>query len=126
MKEPTKLPDDKPAVMIPVQLLKHYRPRGMNFKIVKDVPAPLPGVASDYKNKDGEVVGRKLWAGTVVELPSDEARKLLFNVITTMEPLIGSDGKAQRDNNGIIMRRPVEAKFPLAERADPLPDARAA
>lgn len=127
MKEPKPATGESaPVVMIPVQLLKHYRPTTMNFVIVKDVPPPLAGVAADYKDKDGAIVGRKLWAGTVVELPSEEARKLLFHVTTTFEPLPGPDGKPMRNREGDIVRREVKIEFPLAKRMDPLPDVRAA
>lgn len=119
--------DQMKPIMLRVELLKHYRPTSMAFNVIKEAPAPVSGVASDYKDKDGGIVGKKLWAGTIVDLPATEARKLLFNEVVTMEARLDENGKPVRDrDNNIVRDRKTVTKFPLAVRADPLPDERAA
>ncbi len=117
---PKAVEEPKPVTLIPVKLLKHYRPRGV-FEIVDAAPSPLPGIGFTNKDKDGTVIGVKLWADTVVKLPRDEAAALLGNEAVSMEAVLGSDGKAARNAAGDIIRHAVKKKFPLAERADPLP-----
>lgn len=117
-------PEARPATMLAVKLLKHYRPRG-EFEVLERAPPPLPGVTgvTKAKDKNGEfvAVGEKLWAGTVVKLPRDEGVALLDNHAVSQEPVLGPDGKSQRNAAGDVIRRTVRTKFPLAERADPLP-----
>lgn len=106
----------KPVAMIPVKLLYHYRPSSMNFKVIGDpAPPPLPGIAGDYRDKNGMVIGVKLWAGTTVELPRDEVLHLLQNETERVDNVIGPDGKPTGS------KRATRHKFPLAERADALP-----
>ena len=88
--------------MFPVTLIKNYRPRG-EHRVVEAAPAPFPGVGSDHK----------LWAGTVVELPADEAKALIENVAVSMT--------YSKDESGRPVREKVSRKFPLAERADAYP-----
>lgn len=125
--EPVALPvmPEKPkTTMLPVKLLKNYRPKG-EFNVVEAAPPPVPGVAFTHKHKgtDGQWVidGQKLWAGTIVELPRDEVIALLNNMAESMDPDIGPDGKPRRNEAGDVIRKKSRFKFPLAERADPLP-----
>jgi len=93
----------EPEKMFPVRLLKNYRPRG-KYEIVGKAPQPqYPGVGTEGK----------LWEGTIVKLPLDEARALLDNVAENM--VYGTD------QNGKRTRKTVHKRFPLAERADALP-----
>ncbi len=108
--------------MLAVKLLKHYRPMSMNFEMMDAAPAPLPGIAFTSRDREKSVIGEKLWAGSVVSLPRDEAIALLNHEAVSKEPRLGSDGKALRNANGDIVHQEVRRKFPLAERADPLPD----
>jgi hypothetical protein len=117
---PVTMTNVTPVKLIPVKLLKNYRASGV-YEIVEDAPPPVPGVAFVTKDKDGKETGRKLWADTVVALPRDEAARLLNNEAVSMESVLGSDGKPQRNAKGDIIRTVVKRKFPLAERADPLP-----
>lgn len=55
------------AKMFPVKLVRNYRPGGA-FEIVGDAMGPAT---------PGALVSNKLWAGTVVKLPVDEAKKLV-------------------------------------------------
>ncbi len=114
-------PTPAKPTMIPVKLLKHYRPKSMDFEIVEAAPSPLPGVGFTSRDKDKNVIGEKIWAGSTVSLPRDEAVALLNNEATSKEPRVGPDGKALRNMNGDILHQEVRRKFPLAERADPLP-----
>ncbi len=111
---------ETPVRLIPVKLLKNYFASG-NYEIVEDAPPPLPGLGFTTRDKSGNEIGRKLWADTVVALPRAEAERLLFNHAESMESVLGSDGKPARDAKGDIIRQKVRRKFPLAERADPLP-----
>ncbi len=96
--------------MIPVRLLNHYRPRSMDYEIIGEpAPPPLPGIASDYKDKDGNVTGVKLWAGTTVKLPRDEVLHLLENEVERTENKVDESGR-------IVGKRKVKHRFPLAER----------
>lgn len=61
-----------------VRLLKHFRPYGWyrvighfngDEEFVKDQPAPAPFPGVNFEHK--------LWTGTVVELPEEEAQKLV-------------------------------------------------
>ena len=88
--------------MFPVKLIKNYRPCS-DYKIVEPVDAPFPGVGEE----------NKLWAGTVVELPSDEARGLIENIAVSMV--------SSKDEMGRTVRKKISRKFPLAERADAYP-----
>jgi len=97
--EPAK-PDVK---MLPVRLLKHYKPSGPYRIVGEPPPPPFPGL--DFKDK--------LWAGTVVELPRDEVLRLLENVAVSIT--------YHRERDGSIRREKVSRRFPLAERADALP-----
>jgi hypothetical protein len=106
--------------LIPVRLLKHYRPSGA-YEIVDEAPPPLPGVAFATKDKAGKETGRKIWADSVVKLPVEEARRLLDNYAESSEAALGPDGKPNRNARGDVIRHLVRRKFPLAERADPLP-----
>lgn len=100
----------QPVTMFPVTLLKNYHPRGA-YEIVGEPTKPTyPGVG--FKDK--------LWAGTTVKLPSDEARALIENKITTVERVVDDNGQViTRNGQPITERRTV--KFPLAERADAIP-----
>ncbi len=53
--------------MLPVKLLKHYRPAG-EYKVIQEVDTHYPGVG--FPNK--------LWAGTIVRLPKEEAKDLVM------------------------------------------------
>lgn len=91
--------------MFPVRLLKHYQPRFWKegrYNVISAALPPLPGVGFDGK----------LWAGTVVELPVEEAKGLLEHTITTLE---------KRKVDDRIVKENITRKFPLAERADALP-----
>ena len=87
--------------MFPVRLLKNYRPQGRHNVIVH-ADAPQPGVGS----------GEKLWAGTLVELPLDEAKRLMENKVQQVE--------RHRNVNGDIEFKTIEWAQPVAERADEL------
>lgn len=94
--------DAKPngAEMFPVRLLKHYKPSSRYEVIGEPAPPPYQGVGQ---------VG-KLWEGTVVRLPRDEAMRLINNESTVLN--------FTRAPNGELLRQERKVKFPLAERAD--------
>lgn len=106
--------DAKPIKMIPVRLLKHYRPRG-DFKVIKMGPPPVPGAPPipSYTDKAGNSWS-KLWAETVVELPRDEVQALLNNEVDNAANAVDENGK-------VIGRRIEKLRRPLAERMDALP-----
>jgi hypothetical protein len=81
------------AKMFPVRLLKNYRPQGKHTIVGAAVECGFPGAGQS----------EKLWAGTVVELPLEEARDLLADY--TKDP-----------RTGVITARPV-----IAVRADAVP-----
>jgi len=71
----------KPKQTTTVRLLKHFKPYGWyevvghftpDEELVKGVPAPSPYPGVSYEHK--------LWAGTVVTLPTDEAKGLVEHV----------------------------------------------
>jgi hypothetical protein len=98
------------VTLFPVRLLKNYRPKG-KFTVVKAAPPPLPGVGSEHK----------LWSGTVVELPRDEAVDLINNTVATKEKVLDSNGRPILDEEGEARTRQRVTKFPLAERMDAIP-----
>lgn len=107
-------PEAKATVaMFPVKLLKHYRPRG-DYKVTFAAPPPVPGVSGESRDKDGNVIGVKLWADTVVELPRDEVVRLLENQGERVESMLDGAGR-------VIGKHTVRFEFPLAKRADALP-----
>lgn len=97
--------------MFPVRLLKHYAPKGKYTVVGEPAPAPFPGV--EFKNK--------LWAGTVVELPRDEAVSLIENVVREAIAVVDDQGRISRKVDGTQLTRMQERRFPLAERADAYP-----
>lgn len=97
------------APMLQVRLLKHYRPKGKYDVVGDPVEPPYPGVGFKHK----------LWAGTEVKLPADEARALVEHTVTTTEYVVDSDGRKVLDHDRRPMRRDVAARKPIAERADP-------
>lgn len=94
----------------PVRLLKNYRPANdKRYRIVGDrVPPPFHGVGKE----------NKLWAGTVVELPFDEAKALMENTVIESEAQRDADGNALVDGRGKPVTRKVTRPYPLAVRAD--------
>lgn len=108
----TVLPTPEPP-MFPVRLLKHYSPLpSVPYRVVGDPPPPpYPGVGFE----------RKLWAGTVVELPLDVAKGLIENEQVASEFIVDGDGRKVLDEFRRPMTREKRRKFPLAERADPYP-----
>lgn len=97
--------------LFPVRLIKNYKPAG-RYEIVGEMAlAPRPGL--DFPGK--------IWAGTVVKLPMDEAKRLLENVSRTTERVMGEDNKPRIRDDGSYVTRVVETRFPLAERADAYP-----
>lgn len=93
-----------PTKMFPVRLLKHYRPGG-EYNVISEAPPPFPGGA--FKGK--------LWAGTIVELPADEARRLIDNVHVSREVLRDAQGHPMRDEHDQVRLRERRRKVPLAE-----------
>jgi len=101
--QPPAAPVDDNPKMFPVKLVKNYRPRN-DYKVVGEpVAPPYPGVGGEDK----------LWAGTVVELPPEEAKALIENVAVSMV--------SRKDEMGRPIREKVSLKRPLAERADAFP-----
>lgn len=97
--------------LFPVRLLKNYKPAG-RYEIVGEMAAaPRPGL--DFKDK--------LWAGTVVALPREEAIRLVENISRTPQRVLDETGKPVMRPDGTYMVRVVETRFPLAERADAFP-----
>jgi hypothetical protein len=103
--EPTKI---EPTKMFPVLLTKNYVPRGEyqivgylkeavkhkdaagNMKVVEPEafiegemkPHVSPGVGyGAMEMKDGTMVNAKIWAGTTIKLPVDEAKHLVSKKI---------------------------------------------
>ena len=120
LNDPPTLTNAPPVKLIPVKLLKNYWASGA-YEIVEAAPSPVPGVSFATKDKAGNETGRKLWANTVVALPRDEVARLLNNEVTELETVEDGDGKPARKRDGSIIRHARTKKFPLAERADPLP-----
>jgi len=85
-------------------LLKNYTPKGWEtggYEVVGEPPAaPYPGAGFEHK----------LWAGTVVKLPIEEARALIGNTREWIE-IVGETHE----------RVPRVEKYPLAERTDEIP-----
>lgn len=101
----------EPVRMLRVRLLKHYAPLATTpYKVIGDAPPPpYPGVGFE----------RKLWAGTVVDLPFDEARRLIENAHQTTEYVVDSEGHKVLDpGTNKPLTRAVRNRVPLAERAD--------
>lgn len=96
--------------LFPVLLLKNYKPRGKYEIVGEPSKPPYPGVGFEHK----------LWAGTTVMLPREEAVALLENQVKTTEKVIDDSGKVIM-RGGIPMTQIITKKFPLAERADALP-----
>lgn len=98
------------APMISVRLLKHHKPAhyyevlghyndNEEFVPGEAHPPPFPGLDQPHK----------LWAGTVVKLTADDARKLVEHVeVTTVTD--------RDENNHAIGRRQLRQRKPLAER----------
>jgi len=102
-------PPAKGPPMLQVRLLKHYRPKG-DYEVVGDpVEPPYPGVGFKHK----------LWAGTTVKIPADEARALVEHTVVSTEYVVDGDGRKVLDRDRRPMRREVAARKPIAERADP-------
>lgn len=97
--------------LFPVRLLKNYRPAGRYEIIGEMAPAPRPGL--DFQHK--------IWAGTVVALPRDEAVRLVDNVARAPQRVVDELGKPVTRPDGSYVMRVVETRFPLAERADAFP-----
>lgn len=108
--EASPSPEPQPERRLQVRLLKNYRPlNDKTYKVIGDpVPPPFHGVGK----------ADKLWEGTVVELPADEAIRLLENVVQTRETDVDADGNAVVDGRGRPRTRVVAKRKPLAERAD--------
>lgn len=106
--------EERPTTLIPVRLLKHYRPRG-EFKVIEMGPPPVPGAPPmpSYSDKHGNEWS-KLWANTVVGLPRDEVLALLNNEVENAANKIDENGK-------VVGRRVEKLRRPLAERMDALP-----
>ena len=90
--EPDKVPAPEPVKMFPVHLLKNYRPKG-DYEVVgyqraaveKKNPAGVMEVVEPARFVEGEKkpspfpgagFENKIWAGTRIMLPIDEARAL--------------------------------------------------
>ena len=85
-----------------VRLLRHYRPNGRlsEQNIHERADAPLPGLDQP----------QKLWAGSIVSLPFEEARRLIENKVTVRE--------WSKDALGNKVHTDITRSMPLAERAD--------
>lgn len=101
----------EPVKMLRVRLLKNYSPvDGMPVRVIGE-PAPPPYYGVGFKNK--------LWAGTVIDLPFEEARRLIENAHVATEYVIDSEGHRVLDPaTHAPLTRPVKRRVPLAERAD--------
>jgi hypothetical protein len=99
-----------PEQPVSVRLLKNYKPIGWyevqghfdaEEEFVKGQPAPPPYPGVHFEHK--------LWAGTVVKLPAEEARSLVehADMMTVMD--------RDPDTRMVIGRRSVKKRRPLAE-----------
>lgn len=100
----------EPEAKVSVRLLKHHKPAGW-YRIVgyyndqekfvdgQMAPSPIPGAG----------MAHKIWAGTVVELSAEEARRLVENI--TVEMVTDRDP----DTKQVLGKREVRTRRPLAE-----------
>lgn len=105
--EPSPLPPPelpRPVAMFPVRLLKNYKPAG-EYNVIEAAPPPFPGAHFEHK----------LWAGTLVELPRDEVRRMVDNVHRIVETRRDAQGHPLRDENNRALTRVIEKRVPLAE-----------
>lgn len=111
--DPRHAPQDElaPVKMFPVRLLRNYRPRSDQFRVIEAGEAPF----------DGLVQPNKLWAGTLVELPTDEALALIQHEEVEKLQRIDDQGRLMTDDKGRKMTFGRTKRTPLAERADALP-----
>ena len=90
-------PTELPEKTLRVRLKKDYRPASLQFRVIEEGKPPIPGVGTKGK----------IWAGSVIDLPYDEAQKLMKNVYTFTE--------SYRDGSGQIRHRVLEREAPIAE-----------
>jgi hypothetical protein len=103
-----ELREKEPKSTITVRLHNHTVPVGW-YKVIghfdseetfvpgEVAPPPFPGVAFDHK----------LWAGTVVELPTDEAQRLVEHMDVTTQVERDPDTKLVTGRKKVNRRRPL-------------------
>jgi len=108
-------PRGRPAKMFPVKLFKNYRPASIRYNILDATKGTFAGVGQEAQvdTKGNRISAPKIWAGSVVELPIEEAKKLMGNKVPVFDHTRNNDGEK------IIVKTMVS--MPLAERADEIP-----